>query len=147
MDTITNIFSSLGVDQSIFIQFPIVIVLYFVLRFLFLDKLQEVLDMREAQTTKLESSADEKFKEAEKLESEYSTRIDKAQVDAYKKFNEQREKALARQKQQIKDHEEKINDQLEQKRTELFSEMEIKKAEVMKTADGLSQNLVEKIIN
>ena len=85
MDTIYIVFDSLQIDKNFFIQFVLVTVLYFVLRFLFLDKLQEVLTLREDNTTKMESGADDKLNQAEKISKQYKEKIEDARQEALKK--------------------------------------------------------------
>ena len=65
MDMIIGIFQKLGVDQSVFYQFAIFIVLSQLFVHLLFNKLQFVLQTRESKTTKLRCEAGEKFKEAE----------------------------------------------------------------------------------
>ena len=59
METFTAIFTQLGVDSSLVPQFVIITVVFIVAQFLFLGKLQSVLETREEKTVKLESSAEE----------------------------------------------------------------------------------------
>ena len=61
MDMILTIFKSLGVDQTVFIQFATLIIIFFLVSNLLFSKLQEVLALREEKTTKLiEESAKKK---------------------------------------------------------------------------------------
>ncbi|MDD0854739.1 hypothetical protein HBN50_16640 [Halobacteriovorax sp. GB3] len=147
MDTIIGIFKSLGVDQSIFTQFIIVCILYFILRNLLFNKLQEVLELREGKTTKLEENANKKFIEAENLAKAYKEKVEQAQTDAYSDLSKKKEEVIKREKQTIKAAEAKLNQEIEQKAQEFKAEVEAKKQEVLGNAEALANDLVTKLTN
>lgn len=146
MQTIINIFTSLGVDQTVFIQFALVVVIYFVLKYTFFSKLQFVLDTRESKTTKMESGANKKFTEAEALAAKYRVEIEKADSEAVKIITTKKQDALSAQKTQIKSTEKTLNAEFESKRAELEADFASKKAGVLAQADSLSKELVQKIL-
>jgi F-type H+-transporting ATPase subunit b len=147
MDTIIKIFTALGVDSSIFTQFGIIVVLYFVIKFTLFTKLQEVLDLREDRTTKLEGSANDKLVEAENMEAKFHNEINRVQTEAYIKFSTEKNEILKEKQKKVKVLEKELEEIATVKRKEIESEMKQKKEQVMKSASELSNNLVEKLVN
>ena len=78
METFTAIFTQLGVDSSLIPQLIIVAAIFVAAQFLFLGKLQEVLEVRDEKTVKLENSAEETLETVDKMKSEYNLKIEKA---------------------------------------------------------------------
>ena len=66
MEIFVSIFTQLGVDSSLVTQFVIILAVFVIAQFLFLGKLQEVLETREEKTVKLENSADETIEKVQK---------------------------------------------------------------------------------
>jgi F-type H+-transporting ATPase subunit b len=146
MDAILNIFKSLDIDQTFFVQFAIVSVLYLVMRSLLFGKLQEVLDLREEKTTKMEDGAAEKLNKAEKLAKEYKEKIDGAKGEAFKIVTSHKDSVISREATKIKEHETKLEAEADTKRSEFAKEIASKKEAIMQQADSLSQDLVTKIV-
>lgn len=147
MDTFLNIFKSLGADVTFFYQLALVLVFYFILKYSLFGKLQEVLDLRESKTTKLEGNANKKFAEAEELAQKYKTELQKANQEAYTLLSDKKNGAQEVQKSKLKEVENQLNIQVEAKRKEFMAELETHKANVLKEADSLSSDLVNKLTN
>ena len=146
MDQIVAIFNQLGVDATIAYQFAIFVVLFALLKTLFFDKLQFVLELREAKTTKLDGAADKKFGEADKLAAEYDQKMKSVNAQAMNHVSEVKAKAISEQKAEIKKIEEQLEDQVESKRKEFIKEIDVQRAEILKNADQLSDGLVQKLL-
>ncbi|PIK14312.1 hypothetical protein [Halobacteriovorax sp. JY17] len=147
MDTFLNIFKSLGADITFFYQLALVIIFYFVLKYSLFGKLQEVLELRENKTTRLEGNANKKFAEAEELAQKYKAELNKANQEAYSLLSDKKNSALDAQKSKLKEVENQLNIQVETKRKEFMAELETHKANVLKEADSLSSDLVNKLTN
>lgn len=147
METFLNIFKSLGADETFFYQLALVIVFYFTLKFSLFNKLQEVLDLRENKTTKLEGNANKKFAEAEELSQKYKSELDKANQEAFGIISSKKNDALELQKSKIKEVETKLNLQVEEKRKVFMAEIADHKTAILKEADSLSGDLVNKLTN
>jgi F-type H+-transporting ATPase subunit b len=147
MDLVLSVFKKLNVDQTVFIQFAILVVLFFLLKVIFFNKLQFVLELRESKTTKLEDNANKTFSEAESLSQKYKEEIDKTYVEAQEKYNKRKTEILDREKQNIKIAENQINQEVEQDRAQFVAELDSKKKEVLNNADSLAKNLVDKFVN
>lgn len=146
MDTINTVLNSLGINSTFFIQLAIVTVLYFVTRNLIWSKLQEVLENREAKTTKMESGADEKTRLAAELEKEYKAKIEGAQSEAFSIIQAKKEEVTKREAAKVKELADKLESQLNSEKNAYSKELEEKKVVVMKDAEELSSLLVNKIV-
>lgn len=146
MDAIVGIFVSLGVNKTIFIQFAIVIALYFVLKMVLFSKLQFILELRENKTTKLEGAANKKLQEAEAMAQKYKDQLDQAHQEAYRVLNKKKEEVLSREHKIIKAKEAELNSLVETKRKESEALVATQREEVLKSVDSLSGDLVNKLI-
>ncbi len=146
MDQIVVIFKQLGVDATIAHQFIVFVVMFALLKVLLFDKLQFVLELREAKTTKLDGDADAKFGQADKMANEYEEKMKAINSQAMNHVYEVKGKALTKQKTEIKKVEDQLDDQIESKRQEFMKEIDVKKGEILKSADQLSDGLVQKLI-
>lgn len=147
MDLILSVFQKLHVDHTVFVQFGILIILFLVLKVIFFNKLQFVLELRESKTTKLEDNANKTFTEAETLSKKYKDEVDKAYVQAQEKYNKRKTEILERERDAVKSAESEINKDVEVERAKNVAELDSKKKEVLDNADGLAKNLVEKFVN
>lgn len=146
MDQIVVIFNQLGVDATILYQFIIFVVLFILLKTLFFDKLQFVLELREAKTTKLDGAADKKFGDADKLALEYEQKMKAVNAQAMSHVSEVKNKAISEQKTEIKKIESELDVQVEDQRKKFTQEIEAKRVEILKNADSLSDGLVQKLL-
>jgi F-type H+-transporting ATPase subunit b len=146
MDQIVAIFNQLGVDATIAYQFAIFVVLFALLKTIFFDKLQFVLELREAKTTKLDGAADKKFNDADKMANEYEERMKLINSQAQHHVSEVKNAALVKQKEKIKSLESQLETHVEKERKEFMQEIEVRRGEVLKNADHLSDGLVQKLL-
>ena len=146
MELILDVFKKLNVDQTVFIQFAILVVIFFLLKSLFFSKLQFVLELRESKTTKLEENANKKFSEAENLSVKYKKEIDNVYLSAQEKFHEKKTEILKSEKETIKRKEGELDQLAEEKRKLFTEEIESKSVDILKNADELATSLVNKIV-
>ena len=147
MDMIIGIFQKLGVDQSIFYQFAIFIVLFAALKAVFFNKLLFVLQTRESKTTKLDHQAGDKFKEAEKLSEKFETEIQKANEEAHQNMSELKNSNLKKIHADQKEKETKVLANYEEQKKAVIAEVEAKRDAVLQNSKELSENLVNKLVN
>lgn len=146
METFTAIFTQLGVDSSLVPQFFIILSIFIVTQFLFLGKLQEVIENREEKTTKLENSADDVLEKVKKMQTEYNSKIDEANRKALISTTESKQKITQKYTEQYKSTEKEINAYVEQARHNFNNEIEMNKQAYLADADNLAQSLVQKIL-
>lgn len=145
MEKIINIFQSLGVDESFFVQFAVVVILYFLLKVLLFEKLQYVLELRENKTTKREDGANKQLNEAEDMALKYKESMNKIQQEAHQLIVRKRTEAEEKQKNEIKLKSKELEKKLEKLRVQYTAEIDSKKDDVLAQADQLAGQLVEKL--
>jgi len=146
METFTAIFTQLGVDSSLVPQFVIILVAFIIAQFLFLGKLQSVIETREEKTVKLESNADETIEKVQKMQAEYKSKIENANREALKITTEKKQKLVQKYTDQYKQTEKEVNAFVDQSRNDFKKEVEGNKGAYLAEADSLSQTLVQKIL-
>lgn len=146
METFTAIFTQLGVDSSLVPQFVIILVAFLIAQFLFLGKLQNVIETREEKTVKLESSADETIEKVQRMQTEYKARVEEANRSALKTSSEKKQKISQQYSEQYKQSEREVNAYVDQSRNDFSKEVEGNKDKYLSEADTLAQSLVQKIL-
>ncbi len=147
MDTVKAIFTQLGVDSSLLPQFIIVFVMFIIAKFLFLNHLQFVLENREEKTIKLESSADSTLESVNKMAQEYKAKIDGANKESMKIVSSKKAEIQARHGEVYKKTEKEINQFVEDSRLSFEREIQDNRSRFMGEIEGLSGDLVKKILN
>ncbi len=150
MDMLNNFFQltiikSLKIDQTVIIQFILFIVGFNIIAPLLFKRIQEILDLREAKTTKLDSSANHIFKQADDLSEQYKGKIEKTHQDSQAIATKKKNDALAAEKDILTSAEEKLTAEYEAKKSVLVKELAEKRNVVMAEAEKLSSNLLDKL--
>jgi F0F1-type ATP synthase membrane subunit b/b' len=146
MDQVVSIFAQLSVDQSVFKLFAVVIVLFFVIKGLFLAKLQFIIETREEKTVKLEGSADSTFEKVQKLNDEYKLRTQSAQSEAQRFFSDEKEQIIKRHDSEYKNIEKDMEVFLNQSRKEIEKDINERKSDVLAKSGELAEQLVNKLV-
>lgn len=146
METFVAIFSQLGVDSSLKYQFVIILVVFVAANFIFLDKLKNVLQVREEKTVKLESSADDVIEKANSIQAEYKTKIDEASRVALKTTTEKKQKITQKYTEQYKQTEKDLGQYVDQSRLDFSKDVASNKDKYLSESEALSQSLVQKIL-
>ena len=145
MDLVLKILVQLGADQSFFYQLGIILGVFVIARFLFIDHLQAVIEKREDKTVKLEGDAEKQFDEINKIQDEYKQKIQVASKEMRTKLESNKNEIIKKQEARYRENEAEINAYLDKTRAELEAEVNEKKEEVMAEADKLAANLVKKL--
>lgn len=146
METFTAIFTQLGVDSSLVPQFVVILVSFILAHFLFLGKLQNVLETREEKTVKLESNADETIEKVHRMQAEYKAKIEDANRSALKTSTEKKQKIAQKYADQYKQTEKEVSAYVDQSRNDFSKEIAGSKDKYLAEADSLAQSLVNKIL-
>lgn len=146
METFTAIFTQLGVDSSLIPQFVIILIVFVVVQFLFLGKLQNVIETREEKTTKLESSANDTIEKVQKMQTEYKLKVDEANRTGLKFATDKKQIISQKYTDQFKQAEKEINGFVDQSRNEFTKEVAGNKETYLAEADSLAKSLVQKIV-
>lgn len=142
---VVKILQQLGMDSTVFIQFLIFCVIYFISVPLFWKKLQHVLEHREEKTTVLRKQAEETIERAKKIDEEYAEKLDVARSDAQKDFHKEKQSITLAEQAKIKKVEEELNAEYEGARSEYMSELGGKRDELIEQTSNLSNELIQRL--
>lgn len=145
MNTIVTILNSLKIDQTFLIQFVLFVVFFNIIAPVLFKRLQEVLDLRENKTTKLDSHANHIYKQADDLAIQYKASIEKTHTDSQSIATKKKADILAKEKAVFNGAEEKMTSEYEGKRSSLLTDVANKRTMVLAEADELSKTLVAKL--
>jgi F-type H+-transporting ATPase subunit b len=147
MELILGVFKKLNIDETVFYQFIVFFFLFIILKAVFFNKLQFVLELRESKTTKLEENANKKFSEAVNLSEKYQTEIDKVYFGTQETFNLKKNEILKAEKDSITKKQSELTELSDQKRKEFTTEIETRSVDILKQSETLATSLVDKIVN
>mgnify|MGYP003691137009 CR=1 FL=1 len=145
MDTLLVVFEQLGANESLLHQFIIVVVMFYLTKFLFLNHLQSILDNREDKTVNLEGSADQKFEQVEKIQAEYKSKIQNITKELKTESDSKKNEIIKREEATYRKHESEVNTYVEEARKKVQTEIGEKKEKVLSEAEHLAASLVDKI--
>ncbi|HLW56661.1 MAG TPA: hypothetical protein VKY27_04705 [Bacteriovoracaceae bacterium] len=146
METVQAIFTQLGVDSSLLPQFIIVIVVFTLAQLLFLGKLQEVLEVREEKTVKMENAADDTLNQVTEMQRDYKAKVEEANREALSLINEHKVVTNKKYTELFKNSEKEVNQYVEDSREEFNKEVEANKDKYLAEAKTLADSLVQKIL-
>jgi F0F1-type ATP synthase membrane subunit b/b' len=141
-----EILTQMGVDGSLAYQFVIIVAVFVIAHFLFLGKLQDVLEVREEKTVKLENSADETLEKVTTLQSEYKLKIEEANRAALKNATDKKQQIAGKYTEQYKTVEREVNTFVDKSRNEFSKEIAGNKDKYLSESESLAQSLVQKIL-
>lgn len=145
MEMFVDIFEQLGANESLVYQFVIVVVMFFLTKYLFINHLQSILDVREDKTVNLEGDAEKQFGEIEKAKKAYKEKMQSINKSLKEKTEIAKNDIVKREESKYRSEEKEVNSYIENTRKEVESEINSKKATVLKEAEQLASNLVEKM--
>jgi len=145
MNTIVTILNSLKIDQTFLIQFVLFVVFFNIIAPVLFKRLQEVLDLREQKTTKLDSHANHVYRQADDLAVQYKNSIEKTHTDSQVIATKKKTEVAAKERAIFVSEEEKLTSEYEGKRTSLLKDLAEKRTSVLAEAEKLSNTLVEKL--
>ena len=141
-----EIFTQLGVDSSLPYQFGIIVVVFILANFIFLGKLQSVLEVREEKTIKLENAAEGTIEKASSMQNEYKLKIDDANRTALKVSTDKKQKVTQKFTDQYKQTEKEVNALVDKSRNDFSKEIADSKEKYLAESENLAQSLVQKIL-
>lgn len=145
MEMFIDIFKQLGADYTLWVQFGIIIVMFYITKFLFIDHLQNILETREDKTVNLEGNAEKKFEEINKIQDEYKVKIQSANKEVKAKIEESKMAVIKTEESKYREQEKEINAFIEKSRAEVQAEIQEKKDKVLSDAEQLASSLVQKM--
>jgi F-type H+-transporting ATPase subunit b len=145
MGTIYTILNSLKIDQSFYIQFTLFVVFFNILAPLLFKKIQNVLELRESKTVKLDSHANHLYKQVEDLAQEYKGSVEKTHQDSQSIASKKKAEILSKEREEMSVSEEKMSNEYETKKSAQVNEFSEKSKVIMAEASVLSDSLVAKL--
>ena len=146
VEKIGKILASLNIDETIFYQMGIFIALFFVLKMIFFEKLQEIITLREEKTIRRKESAEKRIVEAEEWESLYREKVKKADREGRRIYNRQKREIVEKEKARLKRVEDEFNVEFEKEVSAFKDEMHHQEKELLKNSDTMREKLVEKLV-
>ena len=146
METVQAIFTQLGVDSSLLPQCSIVSVIFILAQLLFLGKLQEVLEVREEKTVKMENAADDTLNKVADMQREYKAKIEEANRAALAIITDKKNESNTKHSQAFKNSEKEVNQYIDDSRVQFNKEVEASKDQYLAEAKNLADSLVQKIL-
>jgi len=146
MDMGIGSLKQLGADQTLLHQFVIVILMYVIAKFTFLDHLLKVITNREEKTVKLEGNVDKQFTTINEMANEYKTKISLANKTSREKVEENKKEISKTLEEKFRSEEKVISDFVDNTRVDLEKELAVKKDVLLNEAEQLANELVQKIV-
>ena len=145
MDMVLGIFKQLGADETLLIQFGIVVVMLVVSKFLFLTHLQNVIEQREEKTVGLEGDADKQLEDVNKLSESYKSKINLANKEVRSKVETEKASITKDLESKYKAEEKTVNDYVDESRKVAEAKVIEQKEKVLGQAEELSLSLIQRI--
>ena len=140
-----EIFSKLGVDETIFLQFGIFIILSVLLKKLLFNPLQVVIEGRSEQTSGLESKADKILVEGNKIKEETEEKINAKRNELYTELKSKKDSLEAQLAERFSRSESEAESQYEESLSELNDELSKVNEQLSQNTDELSSLLTTKL--
>jgi F0F1-type ATP synthase membrane subunit b/b' len=145
MDMVLGIFKQLGADETLWVQFGIIVVMLVLSKFLFLTHLQTVLETREEKTIGLEGNADKQLEDVNKLSESYKSKINSANKDVRAKIDSEKTALTKELETKYKAEEKTVNNYVDESRKLAEVKVSEQKEKVLAEAEELSLSLVQRI--
>jgi len=146
MDVILGIFGQLGVDQTVFAQFIIAIIVFFGCKFFFLSKMRLILQTREDLTTGLEEEAEKLVHKAQEASDKFRNQVESVYQDNQEKFNNKKTELAGVESSELAKADKEIEAMSQTVRAETQGFLDTKKEELMAQVKELSDELTTKFV-
>jgi F-type H+-transporting ATPase subunit b len=147
MDMLINVFTSLGVDYTVFIQFGIFVVLFAVLKVVWFKKLREVIIERENQTVKLQKNSEDINREALNLQDKYNDLLSEVYAKAQDKLHEEKDSITEELQKKYKSVEKEVHEVEEEEIKKVKEELSKTKDQIFSEKENLTNQLISKLSN
>lgn len=88
MDFVLNILTSLGINQTVFIQLAIFVITFIASYFIFIERIQRVIENRVDKIINVDREAEKRIQEAKKLQDKYNKEINDTNKMMQEEFRE-----------------------------------------------------------
>lgn len=145
MKLVLNILERLQIDETIFVQFAIIVVLFLLLDSLLFKKVLFVLKYREKKTVGLEGEANRKMAEAEELSNKYKEKVNHAFNSSLESLKKKKSILSNEYKATLDKAQDEILEKADGEIKSFTKEISDKKASILSSSSELSKNLLDKL--
>lgn len=145
MDAVVGVLNKLGMDGTVFYQFAIFCAIYFISVPLFIKKLQEVIEKRDANTTLLRDHSMKELESCKELEEEYRKKLEEAQRALQQTYHQGKVEVLQNEKAKIKDVEDQLDQKIESEKKQFVEELDQKKVQLLGETKELAGQLIQRL--
>jgi F-type H+-transporting ATPase subunit b len=146
MDQLLSIFTQIGVDNTLGIQFALFVVGFFILKPLLFSKLQFVLEQRDSKTHLMEKEANKKLEDSERLAKTLKVKLDQAHEVAQSNIRNKREELLSKSKAMIVKRKQELSQQYETQMIAFEKDLATKRKDILNESESLSNELINKLV-
>ena len=146
MEVILGIFGQLGVDQTVFIQFIIAVIVFIGCKFFFLSKMRLILQTREELTTGLEEEAEKLAHKTQEASEKFKAQVESTYQKNQEKFNSKKAELVNLETSELEKTDKQIQEMTESARAENEGFLNAKKQELMAQVKELSDELTTKFV-
>jgi len=141
----SEVLDSLNIDKSFFVQFGIVLILFFSLKSFLFEKLREVLEDRENKTTGLMNQSKDKEIEALKISTLIEEQIDITKNELSNEIKEAKSHLIARNEKEYSELEDRLDNEYGKKILDFEKELSMNFDSMKSRTKNLANDLVNKI--
>jgi len=141
----SEVLESLNIDKSFFVQFSIVLILFFSLKTFLFEKLLEVIKNRESKTTGLLSKSKEKESEAIEISRKIEEEIAETKSTLSLEIKSVKSQLVSQKEKEYSELEENLDGQYSQKLKEFNAELDSNFEVIKSQTKTLANDLVNKI--
>lgn len=145
MESILAIFNKLGVDYSFYYQFALFLILFVILKYLFFNKVQFIIELRESKTNGLIKNANNKFNKGMKIADECKEKIDNTHAKVQEELRSHKKNICTKEYKDYSKEEIRIMSEFDEERSKLHQEAMERQKEAIGKVDEFSNELVKKL--
>jgi len=145
MDVVVQIFKSLGVDETIYLQLVVILFFLCAFYFVFIDSLRTILHNRKQNTVGAEDLTSDILKKAQINEEKFQKRVQDKLQSVNSEYNENRSQINKLNDQQFKETETKLMSEYQSGIKIIESDYQTAKNKISNELSELSFKLVDKI--
>ena len=141
----SEVLQSLEIDQSFFVQFAIVLFIFFTLKTFLFDKLLEVITTREEKTTGLLNKSKEKQDVAKELSEKIELELSSTKTELSNEIKSVKNQLILQKEKEYSDLEAKLESEYATKLGDYKKELSSNFESLKNQTDNLASDLVNKI--
>ncbi len=145
MDMIVAIFKQLGADVTVFTQFAIFAVSFFIIKSLLFDRLQLVIELRESKTTGLDTEANNKLQEADNLAKKLKESLAEVYSVVALSSSEKKSEISKQEADKVRSYTAECEKETQGRRESFVKELDESKTTVMAASESLATDLLKKL--